>query len=156
MKWLVRKASLSDLEAVGRIDRACHAVPWPQDALRDCIAGNNESVLILVCRRDLAGAPVGFATGRFLSGEFEVLNIAVIPQYRNRGLGRLLMEGLREEAVGQGCHTWLLEVRESNGGARHLYRTLGFIETGKRLGYYADTGEPAILMAGSLEGLLEE
>ena len=84
------------------------------------------------------------AAGRFLSGEFEVLNIAVAPSYRNRGLGRLLMEGLRQQALSQGCGTWILEVRESNQPARHLYGSLGFVETGKRSGYYPDTGEAAI------------
>lgn len=155
MKWMVRKADLSDLEALVGIDRASHSVPWPQNALKDCVTGSY-GVLLVVCRSRMPAAPAGFAAGRFLSGEFEILNLAVNPQERNRGLGHLLMEGMREEALKRGCHTWLLEVRESNKAARHLYQSLGFVETGKRLGYYADTGEPAILMAGSLAAFLEE
>ncbi len=155
MKWKLRKAALSDLESIVRIDRVSHAIPWPQEALRDCITGR-EAVLILVCRHNMPGAPAGFAAGRFLSGEFEILNIAVTPKRRNRGLGHLLMDGLREEAIRRGCHTWILEVREGNLAARHLYESFGLVEVGKRRGYYADTGEAAILMAGRLSGDLEE
>ena len=104
----------------------------------------------------MPGAPAGFAAGRFLSGEFEILNIAVAPNRRNRGLGHLLMDGLKKEADRCGCHTWILEVREGNLAARHLYGSFGLVEVGKRSGYYADTGEAAILMAGQLTGNLEE
>lgn len=156
MAWLVRDAVLTDLDPVVRIDQASQSTPWPREALRDCIQGNGDTVMLVICPARWPGAPAGFAAGRFLPDEFEVLNLAVMPDKRNRGLGRLLMEGLRDKARGAGRDTWILEVRDSNQAARHLYRSLGLVETGRRLGYYADTGEPAILMAGPVEWIMNE
>ena len=154
--WIVREAVLSDLEAMTRLDRESQAIPWPQQALKDCITGNNGAVSLVVCRRQGPVTAAGFAIGRFLQDEFEVLTIAVVASKRNRGLGRLLMEGLRERARMAGCTAWILEVRESNQAARHLYGSLGLIETGRRPSYYADNGEAAILMSGSLVDKLGE
>jgi ribosomal-protein-alanine N-acetyltransferase len=75
-------------------------------------------------------------------GEREILNLAVDPPFRRRGVARRLMEQVLEAARG----TVFLEVRESNRPARNLYETLGFQVIGVRERYYADSGESAIVM----------
>jgi ribosomal-protein-alanine N-acetyltransferase len=81
----------------------------------------------------------------------QVQNLAVHPAFRRRGVGRfLLAEGLRE-AHRRGARLATLEVRPSNLAARRLYASLGFVETGRRPGYYQAEGEDALLLDCRLE-----
>ena len=80
------------------------------------------------------------------TGELEIYNIAVREAYRQRGHGkRLLVHALREAAL-SGCTRALLEVRAGNTAALTLYTRAGFQECGRRKGYYADTGEDALVL----------
>jgi ribosomal-protein-alanine N-acetyltransferase len=84
------------------------------------------------------------------AGEIHVMNIAVHPEMRKKGLGRLLMEKLIQSGVEEGVHKVWLEVRPSNVAARGLYSGMGFMEVGRRRRYYTDTGEDAIVMTLAL------
>lgn len=87
--------------------------------------------------------PAGFLVSREIApGEREILNIAVHPAYRRRGLGKKLME--TELARSKGA--WFLEVRESNAAAIALYRSMGFEIAGRRPDYYRTPTEAAIVM----------
>jgi ribosomal-protein-alanine N-acetyltransferase len=96
----------------------------------------------LVAEQD--GIIVGFALYRLVAGEGELLNLAVDPKQRRSGVGRELLEHL----FGM-VDVWHLEVRESNAGAISLYQATGFVQVGRRTGYYSD-GETALLFSGSL------
>ena len=96
-----------------------------------------------------------------LAGELEVLNMAVRPEARGRGLSRQLMafaladtlEGKHLERRGlapEGWESGVLEVRVGNAPARALYSGLGFIKAGMRKRYYSD-GEDALIMTLSPE-----
>ena len=78
---------------------------------------------------------------------YELLNIAVHPEARRRGLGKRLMEWMFQQGIVEGVKTIWLEVRPSNRAARRLYRKMGFTEVGRRRRYYRDLDEDAILMA---------
>jgi ribosomal protein S18 acetylase RimI-like enzyme len=73
--------------------------------------------------------------------EREILNLAVAPKYRGLGVATAL---LKHELSLEATH--FLEVRESNLAAQALYRKCGFVETGRRLGYYEFPPEAAIVM----------
>jgi ribosomal-protein-alanine N-acetyltransferase len=124
----VRAATAADLSAIRGIqERAPEAAQWlPED---------NE---ILIAEVD--GAAAGFLVWRATApDEFEILNLAVDPEFRRRGIARGLLAGLPRGSV-------FLEVRESNHGARALYQGAGYEEVGKRAGYYLDPPERAIVM----------
>ncbi len=76
----------------------------------------------------------------------EILNVAVHPAWRGRGIGAELLRRALQEARKRHIVQCCLEVRRSNAAARALYAGAGFAETGLRRGYYADTGEDAIVM----------
>jgi ribosomal-protein-alanine N-acetyltransferase len=78
--------------------------------------------------------------------ETQLLHIAVAPTHRRRGLAHAMMQQVIAEASAAGHEKISLEVRRDNRAARALYRRLGFQPVGLRRGYYADTGEDAILM----------
>jgi ribosomal-protein-alanine N-acetyltransferase len=90
---------------------------------------------------ETAGAMAGFVLYRIVAGEGEVLNLAVIPEFRRQGIASALLKTLVKR-----CTTWHLEVRESNRGAICLYEENRFAIVGRRERYYSD-GEAALLMS---------
>ncbi len=148
--WAAREAVRGDLDDLAALDALSKPVPWGKDAIGGFI-GSVPGVFIL-CPSNREGAtiggPVGFIIARWLGDECEIMSIGVHPQYRRRGLGRMLLETLRRTALAHGKTSWILEVREYNTAALSLYQSVGFVEVGRRRGYYVDTGEAAILMRG--------
>lgn len=76
-----------------------------------------------------------------------ILNLAVHPQHRRRGLARRLLETAMARARDLGAQVAWLEVRPSNHPALNLYHSLGFKKMGRRPRYYEDTQEDALLLA---------
>jgi ribosomal-protein-alanine acetyltransferase len=128
----IRPATRSDLPAIETIQRSSpEASAWmPLDYTCDvAVVEDGQVVAFLVTRKT---AP----------DESEVLNLAVHPAFRGRGIGRQLLAAAIQAAPG----TWFLEVRESNAPALALYRSLGFHTTGRRENYYKNPSEAAIVM----------
>lgn len=90
-------------------------------------------------------APAGFALGRAVAWEAEVLTIAVRPASRRGGIGHALMRAVMAEAARRGAGNLFLEVSEANGPARALYAGLGAAEAGRRRRYYADGSDALVL-----------
>lgn len=95
-------------------------------------------------------AVVGFLVARHVSEEWELENIVVAPEVRNRGIGRQLLDALMARALENKSRAVFLEVRESNAAARKLYQKAGFREGGRRKGYYSDPLEDAVLYSKNL------
>ncbi len=93
----------------------------------------------------VAEPEAGFLVWRITGpDEYEVLNLAVAPRYRRRGVARALLAAV----ICSG--KWFLEVRESNTAARRLYASAGFQEIGRRRGYYSNPREDAVQVALSV------
>ncbi len=91
-------------------------------------------------------ALIGSLTLWDLAGEGEIANISVHPRYWRQGVGRALMLTALAQARQHNLKKVMLEVRASNEPAKSLYASLGFVEDGRRPGYYSN-GEDAILMS---------
>jgi ribosomal-protein-alanine N-acetyltransferase len=81
----------------------------------------------------------GFALGRAVAGEAELLTLAVAPDRRRQGAGRRLLAGFEAEARARGAGEAFLEVAADNDAARALYAGAGYAAAGRRPGYYAGT-----------------
>lgn len=81
----------------------------------------------------------------------EILNIAVLPEYRRRGLADKLFDACCEHCRSLSMETLFLEVRESNAPAISLYQKRGFEPIGRRKNYYRQPKEDALVMRLSLE-----
>jgi ribosomal-protein-alanine N-acetyltransferase len=77
---------------------------------------------------------------------WHVMNVAVAPTHRRRGIASTLLEKLFELTAGRGRRGYTLEVRVSNQEAIALYERLGFKARGVRRGYYTDNREDALIM----------
>lgn len=83
------------------------------------------------------GAPLlGFALSRIVVDEAEILTVAMTPDARGQGAGRLLLMHHLDRLAQFGARTVFLEVDEGNAAARALYRRAGFVDIGRRPGYY--------------------
>ncbi len=134
---------IPDLDDVLAIENASFPTPWSRAAYHRELV-NNGYATYLVAKID--GRVVSYGGMWVILDEAHVTNIAVHPDFRNLGVGRLTMTALERKARELGACRMTLEVRVSNAAARHLYESLGFRGTGVRRNYYSDTREDAIVM----------
>ena len=141
---VIRKMTLDDLEQVVAIDQVSFSLPWPARSFRFELTDNEASRCWVA---DLDGRVIAMLVGWFIVDELHVATIATHPEFRGQGIGReILLYSLRA-AKEEGAVKSFLEVRESNEIAQTMYRSFGFVEDGRRKGYYKDNGEDAILMS---------
>jgi ribosomal-protein-alanine N-acetyltransferase len=100
-----------------------------------------------------AGRVVGFVIARCATAEWEIENVVVAREERNRGIGIKIIRELLLQAQRGGATSVLLEVRESNLAARRLYEKLGFSQQGRRSNYYREPEEDALLLCFSITNL---
>jgi ribosomal-protein-alanine N-acetyltransferase len=129
---------------VAELEALCFPDAW--DAER--IAGAMHSGLRLV-GAFAEGQLVGYLSYRSAAGEAEIVNLAVYLAMRRQGFGRQLLAAALQKWHEDGVEYAYLEVRASNVAAKGLYMSSGFIQVGQRTGYYADTGEDALVLRWS-------
>lgn len=89
---------------------------------------------------------VGFIVVHTLYETGHIVNFAVDPEWRRKGVGSALLWAALQHSAERGCSVLTLEVRESNVGAQSLYLRFGFEVLGYRARYYGDNGEDALIM----------
>ena len=143
MTALIRIAEERDIYPMAELDKICFSIPWSQKAFEQEIM-ENQQALYLVAENE--GQIIGYAGLWGILEEGHITNVAVHPDYRCKGLGELLVSKLIEISKDKGIDKYTLEVRVSNYEAIALYRKLGFQPAGRRLNYYEDVGEDALIM----------
>ncbi len=139
-----RRASERDAEAAAALDALCFRTPWSRKAFDGELDGSKDTIYIAA--ENSRGELIGFAGIACVLDEGEVNRVAVHPLYRARGIADRMMDLLLDAAEGKGVKIQFLEVREANRQAIALYKNHGFSVVGRRDGYYAETGENALLM----------
>jgi [ribosomal protein S18]-alanine N-acetyltransferase len=150
MKFQIRKMTLDDLAQVIAIDRASFSLPWPERSFRFEITDNPASRCWVV---EMDGHITGTLVLWLILDEAHIATIAIHPDYRRQGIGQALLLHALKSAVEEGATSSFLEVRESNLVAQAMYQKYGFVATGRRMHYYKDNEEDAILMTASLTKL---
>ena len=152
----IRPMEISDLPSVLDIEQRSFENPWRKEHFlinlhvradaRSWIASLNQKI-------------VGFIIAWYISsyadeeGEAHIHNIAVSPDFRRHGIGRLLLRRAIRKGLQLDCSVTVLEVRESNKEARSFYKDLGFYETGIRPNYYQN--EDAVVMEANSSKILK-
>jgi len=145
----IEEMSRDDLDEVIAIERVSFSKPWSRNAFLHEME-RNQVARCWVLREDAQVA--GYLCTWQIVDELHVTNLAVHPDRRHQGLGRMLLGRILDEARHGGVRHVVLEVRPSNIEARGLYESFGFRVVGRRRGYYYDTGEDALVMEAALTG----
>ncbi|WP_444678557.1 GNAT family N-acetyltransferase [Halomonas sp. E19] len=150
---------LDDLDRLAELEQ-CQPRPWTRAQLAAALADPACWVAGGAVEKEGEQALVAYAVVARLPFEAELQMLLVHPAWRRRGLAVVLLEALIEEAGRWGSERLLLEVRAGNRAALALYRQAGFIEEGRRKGYYpalpaaageaGTTREDAVLMSRRL------
>jgi ribosomal-protein-alanine N-acetyltransferase len=140
---VVEPMRLGDVAAVLEIERLSFSSPWPAYAFEQELTANRLAHYVVARSDDHV---VGFAGIWLMVDEAHVTTFGVHPDHRRRGVGRRLLLRLAELAIELGSARMTLEVRVSNTAAQSLYRSFGFRVAGRRVAYYSDDGEDALVM----------
>jgi len=142
----LRLLVLDDLEEIDEIEHRSYPTPWS----RSMFAGELSkptSICLGAFEADAEeGALVGYLIVSRYVDAWHVMNIAVDPAHRGRGVATMLLERLFEVTASDARRGYTLEVRVSNLVAIELYEKLGFERQGIRRGYYTDNREDALIM----------
>jgi [ribosomal protein S18]-alanine N-acetyltransferase len=140
----LRRLETRDLDTVEVIERASYPTPWSRSMFAAEL--RKPSALALGAYLATTGELVGFAFVSRYVDAWHVMNVAVAPEFRRRGIATELLERLFEITAEDRRRGYTLEVRVSNVDAIQLYERLGFEARGIRRGYYTDNREDALIM----------
>jgi ribosomal-protein-alanine N-acetyltransferase len=140
----LRRLETRDLDTVEIIERASYPTPWSRSMFAAEL--RKPSALALGAYLETSGELVGYAFVSRYVDAWHVMNVAVAPEFRRRGIATELLGRLFEVTAEDRRRGYTLEVRVSNVEAIQLYERLGFEARGIRRGYYTDNREDALIM----------
>lgn len=139
----LRRLEPHDLDTVEDIEQSSYPTPWSRSMFA---AELRKPSSIAIAAHLETGELVGYAFISRYVDAWHVMNVAVAPGLRRRGIATALLERLFEVTASDPRRGYTLEVRVSNAEAIRLYERLGFEARGIRRGYYTDNREDALIM----------
>ena len=139
-----RRLEIRDLPGIETIERRSYPTPWSRSMFAGELA--KPSSLCLGAFEGDEEELVGYLIISRYVDAWHVMNVAVAPDQRRRGIATALLDRLFDLTAGDGRRGYTLEVRISNRHAIDLYERLGFKPRGIRRGYYTDNREDALIM----------
>ena len=136
------RMSEDHVKAVAELEKLCFSLPWDEASVAGELTNPLSLWLVAVENGELAG----YVGSQSVMGEADMMNLAVMPDYRRRGIGEALVLRLVDELKDQKVYSLTLEVRASNNPAITLYEKLGFTAVGRRPGYYRNPREDALIL----------
>ena len=136
------KMDADHVTQVAELETLCFSDPWSETSVASELA-NPLSCWLVSLEDDRVAGYVGSQT---VVGETDMMNIAVHPDFRRKGIAEALVAALVEELKKLESHCLTLEVRASNEPAQKLYEKLGFSQIGRRPKYYRNPREDALIL----------
>lgn len=131
---------MSIIDELYFVEQSCFGAPWTEKML-ECEINSPLSVVEIERRGEKI---VGYALGRVVADESELMKICVLPEWRRQGIAEKMLCALLEKMREKGAEACFLEVRSKNRAAISLYEKLGFEKIGLRKNYYGD--DDAVVM----------
>ena len=138
----ITEMNATHVPQVAELEKICFADPWSEKSVASELDNRWALWLVAVEEERVAGY-IGSQTS---IDETDVMNVAVHPDFRRRGIAKSLIIRLVEELKTRGSHALMLEVRASNAPAIALYEKLGFSQVGCRKNYYRNPKEDALIL----------
>ena len=139
---IIREMKLEDVPQIAAIERLCFSAPWNENM----IISSWESRLSCWLVAEIDGCVAGYVGSEAVLDSADMMNIAVHPEYRRRGIAEALIDALVNALREKGSRALSLEVRASNDPAIALYEKLGFTQVGLRKNYYRNPKEDALIL----------
>lgn len=146
LQLTIRRAQPVDIPEIVVIERSAFEDPWDERTLQESLAYYPETFFVARNNGDLAGFVAGGIedTGEEVYGH--IMNLAVAPGCRRRGIGQHLIRRLEQEYAILGASAVQLEVRVRNTGAQEFYHRLGYREVFQVACYYANEEDALVMM----------
>lgn len=130
------------VQQVAALEAICFRDPWSEKSIASELT-NPLSLWLVAMEGDKV---VGYIGSQTVLDESDMMNVAVHPDYRRRGIAEALVLALADELITRNSHSLTLEVRASNAPAIALYEKLGFEQIGLRKNYYRNPKEDAQIL----------
>lgn len=127
---------------IASIEAQCFSMPWSASAIESELTNPLSLWIVALDGNTVAG----YVGSQSVLGEADMMNLAVLHQYRRQGIGKQLVGSLIQHLQAEKVYCLTLEVRASNEKAIALYQGLGFCEVGRRPGYYTNPKEDALIL----------
>jgi ribosomal-protein-alanine N-acetyltransferase len=152
LAFKIRDFRPSDAEGISGILRtAAEAAQWPAESYPKL--ASFPGGLLLCAELEPSGQAIAFLAARIAADQAEILNIAILPDFRRRGVASTMLAAAFERFRQCSVSRVFLELRESNSAARALYQRHGFVLSGRRKSYYQHPAEDALCMHSDLTGV---
>ena len=132
----------SHVAQIAELEKLCFSDPWSENSIASEL--DNKLAYWLVAAE--GETVVGYIGSQTVMDETDMMNVAVHPDFRRRGIAEALVSGLVAQLKAMGSRSLTLEVRASNDPAIALYDKLGFSEIGRRKNYYRNPREDALIL----------
>lgn len=136
------KMNESHTAQVAQLEKVCFSMPWSENAIKHELT-NPLSLWIVAVEGDCVAGYIG---SQAVMGEADMMNLAVMPNFRRQRVAENLVLKLIENLHNQKVSCLTLEVRQSNSAAIALYEKLGFTQVGCRPNYYTNPKEAALIL----------
>ena len=133
----------SHVAAIAQLEKLCFSDPWSEKSIETELSCRLSVWLVALEGEQV----VGYVGSQTVIDESDMMNIAVHPDFRRRGIAEALVAELEAALRQRGSRALTLEVRDSNAPAIALYEKLGFAQVGLRKNYYRNPTENGILMS---------
>jgi ribosomal-protein-alanine N-acetyltransferase len=142
VKYSIKKVDFSDLHEISEIERYSFTTAWSLNAFVEELKNPRSIGFVAIVDKLI----LGYIFGQIIIDEAHILDLAVRPGYRRKGIATALVKYILEVFSSYGCKDVFLEVRRSNIAAIKLYEKLGFCQVGIRKDYYQFPQEDALIM----------
>ena len=132
--------------AIAQLEKLCFSDPWSESSIETELSCRLSCWLVAM----EGDALLGYVGSQTVIDESDMMNIAVHPDHRRKGIAEALIAALEEQLRQRGSKALTLEVRDSNVPAIALYEKLGFTQVGLRKNYYRNPKEDARILRKEL------
>lgn len=139
---MIEKMTQVHVAQIAQLEKLCFSDPWSEKSIATELDCRLSCWLVALEGEQV----IGYVGSQTVIDESDMMNIAVHPDHRRRGVAEALVENLSDALRQRGSKALTLEVRISNDPAIRLYEKLGFAQVGKRPNYYRNPKEDALIL----------